>query len=208
MQSTISKEEIKELPLEQFEGRITIVENPDDIAPLVKKLSSEEVIGFDTETKPTFKKGVLHHVSLMQLCTPEDAYLIRVNLTGFTRELAALMANPSVLKAGVGIRDDLRGLQRLRRFKPKGFVELQDMVTNYGIEVFSLKNLAALLLKFRVSKRQQLSNWEATSLTDAQAIYAATDAWVALQLYQKLLKMPPVTPTPKNNKPMSPDSTS
>ncbi len=192
MQNTISKEDIKELPLKQFEGPVTVVKESDSLDEMVQILRKEKVIGFDTETKPSFKKGHSNEVSLLQLSTSREAFLFRLPQTGFHGALLDLLSDPSVLKVGVGIRDDLRGLQRLGRFTPGGFVELQEMVIPYGIEVFSLKNLAGLLLDFRISKRQQLSNWEAQELTEAQVYYAATDAWVALRIYQQLKKMLPV----------------
>ncbi len=198
MQNTISKEDIKELPLKQFEGPVTVIENPEDVERIVQILRQEKVLGFDTETKPSFKKGSSHEVSLLQLSTYKEAYLFRLNQTGLTDALSELLADASILKVGVGIRDDLRGLQRLSRFTADGFIELQEMVTHYGIEVFSLKNLAGLLLDFRISKRQQLSNWEAEQLTEAQIYYAATDAWAALCIYQKLIKMLPIKQSKKN----------
>ncbi len=203
MHNTISKEEIKELPLKQFEGTVTIIEDPRSVEQMVQRLMKEKVIGFDTETKPAFKKGVSHHVALLQLSTSKEAFLFRLNQTGFTDSLIQLLASPAVLKVGVGIRDDLRGLQRLRPFTPGGFIELQEMVTRYGIEVFSLKSLAALLLNVRISKRQRLSNWESPELQEAQAVYAATDAWIALKIYQKLTKMLPLKKVAKPAKAVS-----
>ncbi len=200
MHNTISKEEIKELPLQQFEGTVTIIEDPRSVEPVVHRLMKEKVIGFDTETKPAFKKGVSHSVALLQLSTSKEAFLFRLNQTGLTDSLIQLLESPSVLKVGVGIRDDLRGLQRLAKFKPEGFIELQEMVTRYGIEVFSLKNLAALLLNVRISKRQRLSNWESPELQEAQAVYAATDAWIALKIYHKLTKMLPLKKVTKPTK--------
>ncbi|MFW5754920.1 MAG: 3'-5' exonuclease [Marinilabiliaceae bacterium] len=192
MQNSISKEDIKELPLRQFEGRVTVVEDPAKVRDVVEKLKQYQVIGFDTETKPSFKKGVSHKVALLQISTEEEAFLFRLNLTGIKGALSDLLADAEILKVGVGIRDDLRGLRELDPFTPAGFVEIQDIAPDYGIDVLSLKNLAGLLLGIRISKRQRLSNWEAGQLTEGQILYAATDAWVALQIYKKLTTMEPV----------------
>lgn len=192
MQTSISKEEIKDLPLKQFEGPVTVVEDSEKVREVVEKLKQDKVIGFDTETKPSFKKGVSHKVALLQLSTEEEAFLFRLNVTGINGDLTDLLADSEILKVGVGIRDDLRGLRELNSFTPRGFVELQDVAPDYGIDVLSLKNLAGLLLGIRISKRQRLSNWEAGHLTEGQILYAATDAWVALQIYNKLTTMEPV----------------
>ncbi|MFW6389173.1 MAG: 3'-5' exonuclease [Marinilabiliaceae bacterium] len=207
MQTSISKEDIKDLPLKQFEGRITVVEDPEKVREVVEKLKQQnKIIGFDTETKPAFKKGVSHQVALLQLSTEEEAFLFRLNLTGIKGALTDLLSDSEILKVGVGIRDDLRGLRELNSFTPAGFVELQDVAPDYGIDVLSLKNLAGLLLGIRISKRQRLSNWEAVQLTEGQISYAATDAWVALQIYNKLTSMEPVPN--KNETKQSPEQSS
>ncbi|MGQ1890349.1 3'-5' exonuclease [Thermophagus sp. OGC60D27] len=192
MQNTITKDDIKELPLKQFEGPVNVVEDPLQATAIAEKLKNEKIIGFDTETKPSFKKGVSNKVALLQLSTDDEAFLFRLNITGFNEPLAHLLSNAKIKKVGVGIRDDLRGLQRLSKFTPKGFIDIQELAPKYGIEVLSLKNLAGLLLGIRISKRQRLSNWEAESLSEGQILYAATDAWVALKIYRKIKKLKPV----------------
>lgn len=196
MHNKITKEDIKELPLKQFEGTVNVVEDPKQVTHVVEKLRNEKIIGFDTETKPSFKKGVSHDIALLQLSTEEEAFLFRLNLTGFNGALTQLLSNPEIKKVGVGIRDDLRGLQQLNNFTPKGFIDIQELAPKYGIEVLSLKNLAGLLLGIRISKRQRLSNWEADALSEGQILYAATDAWVALKIYNKIKKMKPVASSP------------
>lgn len=190
--NTITKNDIKELPLKHFEGIINVIEDPLQADAIAEKLQKEKIIGFDTETKPSFKKGVSNNISLLQLSTEEEAFLFRLNITGFNGELTRLLSNPKIKKIGVGIRDDLRGLQRLKKFTPKGFVDIQELAPKYGIEVLSLKSLAGLLLGIRISKRQRLSNWEADALSEGQKLYAATDAWAALKLYNKIKNMKPV----------------
>ena len=191
--NTITKNDLKELPLKHFEGVINVIENPLQADAIAEKLQKEKIIGFDTETKPSFKKGVSNNISLLQLSTEEEAFLFRLNITGFNGELTRLLSNPKIKKIGVGIRDDLRGLQRLKKFTPKGFIDIQELAPKYGIEVLSLKSLAGLLLGIRISKRQRLSNWEAEELSEGQKLYAATDAWAALRIYNKIKNMKPVT---------------
>lgn len=186
VKNTISNELLNDLPLQSYEGEIVVVEEEDGISQVIKEINGENVLGFDTETRPSFKKGVTNQISLLQLTTTNSTYLIRVNKTGVPENLQQLLSNRNVLKVGVGIRDDIRGLQRLADFDPDGFVELQTMATDKGLKDFSLKKLAGILLGFRVSKRQRLSNWEADSLSPAQLVYAATDSWVALEIYKKL----------------------
>ncbi len=186
MEKTITKESLSLLPLKHFSGPVDVIEDEDKIEELVNELEQHPVIGFDTETKPSFQKGKVNQVSLLQLSTNNKAYLFRLNKTGLHPALIKLMANSAIKKVGVGIRDDLKGLRRLSEFEHAGFIELQDHVKKVGIEDTSLKKLAGLLLNFRVSKRQRLSNWEAPHLTEAQVLYAATDAWVAVELYDKL----------------------
>lgn len=186
MQKTISKEELSLLPLQYFEGPVVVVEDSDRIDELVNELEQHPVIGFDTETKPSFQKGKMNKVALLQFSTSEKAYLFRINKTGLHPALTRLLSNPEVQKTGVGIRDDIKGLQRLQCFAPAGFIELQDYVKEVGFEDTSLKKLAGLVLKFRVSKRQRLSNWEAHHLTESQVLYAATDAWVGIELFKSL----------------------
>ncbi len=191
MDSSISKEAIEELPLSQFSGVITVVEQSSDVPGIVEKLSKERYLGFDTETKPSFKKGEGNTISLLQISTTEEAFLFRINKTGLPKVLTNLLENRSILKIGVGIRDDLKGLNKVTKFKPAGFIELQDMVKAFGIDTFSLKGLAALVLNVRISKRQRLSNWEMELLTQAQIDYAATDAWAALMIFNELMVLEP-----------------
>ncbi|WP_430809762.1 MULTISPECIES: 3'-5' exonuclease [unclassified Carboxylicivirga] len=186
MEKTITKEALSQLPLKHFEGAVDVVEDAAAIDACVKELEQHTCIGFDTETKPSFQKGKMNQVALLQLATRTKAYLFRLNKTGFHPALIRLLANPAVKKIGVGIRDDIKGLNRLTTFKAGGFVEMQEQVKKVGIEDTSLKKLAGLVLNIRVSKRQRLSNWEAHHLTEGQVIYAATDAWVALELAHQL----------------------
>lgn len=181
---SITKEELTELPLKWFDGDVYVIDKPNQVDDVADYLSAQRVIGFDTETRPSFKKGVVNKVALLQFATPNDAFLIRVNKVGLPASLRKILASPNIIKPGVAIRDDIKGLQGIARFNPGGFVELQDYAKDLGIQNFSLKKLTAIVLGFRISKSQQLSNWEADHLTEAQQIYAATDAWTSLKIYQ------------------------
>ncbi|WP_439183708.1 3'-5' exonuclease [Carboxylicivirga taeanensis] len=194
MEKTITKEELNQLPLKHFDGRVDVIEDNDVIENLVNELEQHTCIGFDTETRPSFQKGKINQVALLQLATNKKAYLFRLNKTGFHPALIRLLSNPKIKKVGVGIRDDIKGLNRLTPFKQAGFIEIQDHVKKVGIEDTSLKKLAGLVLKIRVSKRQRLSNWEAPHLSEGQILYAATDAWVAIELFNKLQEAFPATP--------------
>lgn len=185
---SISNEELTEFPLRSFQGEIVLIDSMQKMQLAVNELSRQKVIGFDTETKPSFKKGVVNKVALLQLSTKERAFLIRINRVGLPQEIADILANGEILKTGVAIRDDIKGLQKFRRFNADGFVELQDVAKDMGIQNFSLKKLTAIACGFRISKGQQLSNWEADRLTDAQQLYAATDAWAALEIFENFSK--------------------
>lgn len=190
MKKCISNDELAELPLSFFEGVIHVIEKPEDLEIALEYLNRQSVLGFDTETRPAFKKGQVYPVSLLQLSTSEQAFLIRINKIGLPTGLISLLASPKILKIGAAIRDDIKILQRIVPFKPSGFIELQELVKNYGIENFSLKKLSAIVLGFRISKSARLTNWDAHELTEQQMIYGATDAWVSCEIYKQLLITP------------------
>jgi ribonuclease D len=185
-QENISVEELSEKELSWFKGEIVTVEDISTFREVFPRLLGEELLGFDTETRPTFKKGRKNKVSLIQLSTGTLACLFRINKLGFPDELIDLLADPEVIKAGVAVHDDIRFLKGVKKFEPSGFVDLQSFVKDFGIQSSGLKKLAAIVLGFRISKRQQVTDWEAETLTEAQQIYAATDAWVCHQIYKKL----------------------
>ncbi len=187
---TISADEINALPLRAFDGTVQVIQDKSQLPDVLHEISKHELVGFDTETKPVFVKGHRHSVALMQIALPEHAYLVRVKFTGVTNEVTRFLEDSKIMKAGVGIRDDIKALQQLRRFEPAGFIELADLARGAGLEVESVKKLTALLLGFRISKSAQTSNWEADHLDSKQISYAATDAWVCLNIYRKLLGHP------------------
>jgi ribonuclease D len=182
----ITPEEINSLPLKTFEGKTAVISDAEKLPKIMAEIAKHEVVGFDTETRPSFKKGQVYKVSLLQLAIPKKVYLIRINHTGVTEEVASLFANPSVIKAGVGIRDDIKALQKIRPFEAAAVVDLSTLAKQAGLQVESVKKLTALLLGFRISKSAQTSNWEVATFTQKQVEYAATDAWVCLELFEKL----------------------
>ncbi len=185
---TITKEEINSLPLASFNGEVNLIIEPKKVIRAFDEIKSHEVVGFDTETRPSFHKGQRYDVSLMQLALPQKVFLFRLNHTGVTKEMVSFLENDEILKAGIGLRDDIKALQRLQRFNADGFVELSTIAKSKGLQVESVKKLAGLVLGFRISKSAQTSNWEAPTYTDRQISYAATDAWVCLRLYNSLMK--------------------
>ena len=182
----ISTGELKDYDLTWFHGDIVVVDNHRIFRQVMPRLMNEKVLGFDTETRPSFRKGRKNRVSLIQLASGDLACLFRINRIGFPDDLAGLLSDPRVIKAGVAIHDDIRFLRSIRKFNPDGFIDLQKFVRDFGIRSSGLKKLSAIVLGFRISKRQQVSDWEADELSEAQKVYAATDAWVCREIYRKL----------------------
>lgn len=186
----ISNEQTALLPAVEFRGEIRIVEHERDIAAACKTLAEQPVIGFDTETRPSFRPGVTFRVSLLQLSTPTVCYLFRLNKIPLAKPILQLLEDRRILKIGADVAGDLRSLRQIRHFRDGGFVDLQGIAPEWGIGEKSLRKLSAIVLGRRVSKAQQLSNWEAATLTDKQQLYAATDAWVCTRIYEQLLRTP------------------
>ncbi len=179
----LTKEHIKTLPISSFEGKIHLITDINDVSDAIKTLRNHPVLGFDTETRPVFRKGVQHDVSLLQLSTSKEAFLFRLNHLGFPNELVEILEDSSILKVGIAILDDVRGLQKLSNFKPGGFIELADIASDLGIVTCGLRNLAAIFLGVRITKKAQLTNWERPVINSKQSLYAATDAWICLKMY-------------------------
>lgn len=187
-QPKVSKEEVNQLEVEEFEGEIIVVDTPRKIKQAIETLSKQTIVGIDTETKPSFKRGVVHKVSLLQIATPDECFLFRLNKIGFPEQLSVLFSNNKITKVGLALRDDLNGLFKQSKFNPKGFVDLQNEVKSYGILELSLQKIYALIFGKKISKSQRLTNWENDELTAQQQIYAATDAWATLRIYLQLAK--------------------
>ncbi|NVJ85142.1 MAG: 3'-5' exonuclease domain-containing protein 2 [Algoriphagus sp.] len=183
----ISKEEVNALPLGQFEGEIYLIDQLEDVEEVVEFLDTQPILGFDTETKPAFRKGVTNEVSLLQLSTSEQAFLFRLNSIGFPDELRAILEREHILKIGAAVHDDLKGLSKLTdSFYPQAFFDLNDELRKIGFHNVGVRNLSGMVLGIRISKSEQVSNWEATQLTVKQQRYAATDAWACLEVFKKL----------------------
>ena len=187
--SEISKEELCTLSPSQFSGNIHVIERYGVAEVIAQRLRSCPILGFDTETRPSFTKGKANRVALVQLATLSDAYLFRLCKMDPPKNLLALLTDPKILKIGVAIKNDIALLKRLTKINPEGFVDLQDMVQEHDIKDIGLAKMAGIVLGVRISKSQQLSNWENKMLTPAQQRYAATDAWVCYLIYEKLIKL-------------------
>ena len=187
---TITPKELEKLDYASFPGKIQVIDSVGaDFNRAIAYLRSQKIIGFDTETRPCFSQNQPRYgVALLQLSGPEKAYLFRVNKIGMHRRLCNILADPKIIKVGAAVHDDIRGLQKHRDFNAASFVDLQKIVWEWGIRDKAVKKMAAIILGYRISKTQQLSNWEAEELSESQCKYAATDAWVCREMYLKLMK--------------------
>lgn len=187
---SITPEEMEKMPMTAFQGEIQVIEKfGRKYLKAMDYLNRQQVIGFDTETRPTFSPGQKSGgVSLLQLSGADKAFLFRIKKLGMTPKLCRLMASEKIAKVGAATGEDVRGLQRYSPFKPASFIDLQKIVWEYGIKDKSVKKMAGIILGIRISKTQQLSNWDAEVLSEAQQKYAATDAWVCREMYLKLLQ--------------------
>ena len=183
---SISKEDLKQLPALQFQGTIHVIDSLQWAEDVCAQLKNEKLLGFDTETRPSFKRGKSNKVAILQLATHTDAYLFKVKKIGIPDKVAEILSSPDILKIGAAIHDDIRHLKQVSFFKEAGFLDLQSYVKQFGIESCGLSKLSGIILQHRISKSQQLSNWENEILTDSQLIYAATDAWASLEIYKML----------------------
>lgn len=182
----ISKEEVAILPRAVYPGQIVVVEDYDGVCEAVSVLSKAKLIGFDTETKPNFQSSRSNPVALLQLSTSEVCYLIRLQYTDLPDPLVELLERTDILKIGLGVSEDLKGLRRYSKFTAGGFIELQKLVPGYGIRVLSLQRIYAIVCGGYISKSQQMSNWEARELSAAQKAYASLDAWACTEIYEAL----------------------
>lgn len=182
----LSNEQTAQLPAIEFEGEIRIIDQESEIEAACKFLMKQPVVGFDTETRPSFQPGVMYRVSLLQLSTPRLCFLFRLNKIPLAKPIMEVLEAKNILKIGADVAGDLRSLRKLRNFRDGGFVDLQSIAQQWGVEEKSLRKMSAIVLGKRVSKAQRLSNWEAQKLTDKQKIYAATDAWVCTEIFERL----------------------
>ena len=197
-QISVLPEEIEKLELAAFGGKITVIDRPGpEMEHAIAYLRRQKIIGFDTESRPSFTPSQPHYgVALLQLSGPKEAFLFRIKQLGMDDRLCRILANEKIIKVGAAVHDDVRGLQKYKPFEAKGFIDLQKIVWEYGIRDKSVKKMSAIILGYKISKTQQLSNWEAEILSESQQLYAATDAWVCREMYNVLMKSEknPLTP--------------
>lgn len=183
---SINKEQLAKLPVVTYPGQMTVINTAEEAAEALKDICRCDMTGFDTETKPSFRKGRTNQVSLIQISTGDRCYLFRIKKFGLTPELKAFFENPSVIKVGLSLKDDFHVLHKITPFEPEGFVELQDYVKRFAIADNSLQRIFGIIFGGRISKSQRLSNWEAPTLTVPQQTYASIDAWACLKIYRHL----------------------
>ncbi len=186
-QKYVSKDEIKNYSIEKFPGKIFVIEKEEDVAAAYLHLKNQKIIGFDTESKPTFKKGITSKVSLIQFSTENQAFLFRINKIGFKEEIIHLISSKKIKKIGIAINDDIKALQKIKNFEVNNIIDLNQLALKLGFESIGAVKLSILILGFSISKSVRLSNWEKKSLTMSQIEYAATDAWICNMIYNKLL---------------------
>lgn len=197
----MTREAINDLPLAKYESATTVVSTPEDVAAAVEKLSTQDVLGFDTETRPAFKKGQRFLPSVLQLGGDGFVYLFMLKNTGLPAELIDLLENRKILKTGVAIQYDIRMLKEHQMFHAGGFLDLGDLARAWDIPNHGLRQLAALLLEIRISKGSQRSNWGKCPLDEKQVEYAATDAWISREIYYQFKERDLLNPPPKPPKP-------
>lgn len=189
----IDKVTIQTLPVTFFEGEVIVVDKPEMVADATAYLRQHTVLGVDTEARPSFKRGVHYPTALVQIATLERCYLFRLTHVGLPVEIAEIFANPNICKVGLAFKDDITGLRRRRDFKPANCVDLQSIVCKYGIMELGLQKIFAIIFGKKISKSQQLTNWENSHLTPEQARYASTDAWATLSIYLALQQVQPLS---------------
>ena len=180
------KQYISTLPKAEFQGKIVIIHSQREVKAAVEFLRKQTIVGVDTETRPSFRRGLTYQVALLQISTLDICFLFRLNMIGLPSELAQFLESPEILKIGLSLKDDISLLKRRAQFIPRGFIDLQDFVKTMGIEDMSLQKLYANVFGEKISKAAQLTNWENTVLTESQKKYAATDAYTTLRIYLEL----------------------
>jgi ribonuclease D len=189
----ISKELLQWMPLAAFEGEVIVVDQEEQVADAVAYLREQKIVGVDTEARPSFQRGIHYPTALVQIASHERCYLFRLTHIGMPQELADLFADENICKVGLAFKDDINGLRRRRNFTPANCIDIQKMVAQYGIFDLGLQKLFAICFGKKISKAQQLTNWENSHLTPEQARYASTDAWATLLIYEDLLAHEPLS---------------
>lgn len=189
----ISKDLIQWMPVVGFTGEVVVVDNPDQIDDAVSYLRTQKILGVDTEARPSFTKGTHYPTALVQIASEERCYLFRLTHIGMPQSLCDIFADPDICKVGLAFKDDLVGLRRRRDFKPANCVDIQSICGRYGILDLGLQKIFAICFQQKISKSQQLTNWENTHLTPEQSRYASTDAWATLLIYKELIQTQPLS---------------
>ena len=184
----INKEELQKMPMQVFEGQVIVIEQPEQVPEAVNYLLKQKIVGVDTESRPSFKRGIHYPTALVQIADRKRCFLFRLTHIGMPQELADFFANPNICKVGLAFKDDINGLRRRRNFIPANCIDIQKIVPQYGLLDLGLQKLFAICFGRKISKAQQLTNWENSHLTPEQARYASTDAWATLLIYEDLLK--------------------
>ena len=184
----ISKEQLQQLPVRVFEGQVIVIDKPEQVSEAVAYLRKSRILGVDTESRPSFQKGIHYPTALVQIADHKRCFLFRLTHIGMPKELADLFADPNICKVGLAFKDDINGLRRRHDFTPANCVDIQKIVVQYGLLDLGLQKLFAICFGRKISKAQQLTNWENSHLTPEQARYASTDAWATLLIYEDLLK--------------------
>ncbi|MCI1647864.1 MAG: 3'-5' exonuclease domain-containing protein 2 [Bacteroides sp.] len=185
----IDKEDLKNMPKAAFPGKIHIIQTSREIEKAIAYLSKCPLLGIDSETRPSFTKGQSHKVALLQISSNDHCFLFRINQTDLTASIISLLEDPSIIKIGLSLRDDFTMLHKRAAFEQRNCIELQEYVREFGIQDKSLQKIYAILFREKISKSQRLSNWEAETLTESQQLYAATDAWACLKIYNYLQEL-------------------
>ncbi|HEX7053200.1 MAG TPA: 3'-5' exonuclease [Burkholderiales bacterium] len=180
---TISREEINALPIRRYEGEVRVVASGEEMARAAAELAGERVVGFDTETRPSFRVGESHPPALAQVATGRAVWIFQLQRVDCAAVLGGLLSSKVTVKAGVGLADDLRQLRKSFAFEPHAIVDLGAVARRHGMEKSGVRPLAAMLLGFRIPKGAKTTNWAARRLSPQQIAYAATDAWACRELY-------------------------
>ena len=189
LKEKFDKKEIQNLPKSIFEGRIITIQTSNEADKAIEYLMKQSILGIDTETRPSFKKGTSYKVALLQVSTHDTCFLFRLNMIGVNNSIKKLLEDCSIIKVGLSLKDDLHQLSKRCDFTPGNYIDIQHIAKEIGIADRSLQKLYANLFAKKISKNQQLSNWETSTLSDAQKIYAATDAWACIKIYEEMKRL-------------------
>jgi ribonuclease D len=185
----MQKDEINECPIRRYEGKVHLIRSASELPGAVSQLEKEGILGFDTETRPAYRKGESYPPALLQLAGENEVFIFQLRFTGLPHPLLGILSNPNIIKAGVSLNYDIRELRNLAQFEPGGFVDIGELAKKNGIQNHGLRGLAAVLLGFRISKSAKTTNWDRSELMPAQILYAATDAWVGRELYMEMQRI-------------------